>query len=195
MTHPTHLAPTTAGPDLVPTSSTTPDRTGGQMTTSSTETDFGWLLDNFVRATPGTRMALVVSADGLLMALSAGVARTTGDQLAAIVAGISSLARGAARELGARTVLQSVIDLDDGFLMLMSISNGSLLAVSAEAGAEVGMVGYEMALLVRRAEAVLTPQLVVSLRDALPTDGPTGRRAARLDAPTSPVPVTVEEPA
>ncbi|HEY0215881.1 MAG TPA: roadblock/LC7 domain-containing protein [Cellulomonas sp.] len=165
------------------------------MTTSSTETDFGWLLDNFVRATPGTRMALVVSADGLLMALSAGVARTTGDQLAAIVAGISSLARGAARELGARTVLQSVIDLDDGFLMLMSISNGSLLAVSAEAGAEVGMVGYEMALLVRRAEAVLTPQLVVSLRDALPTDGPTGRRAARLDAPTSPVPVTVEEPA
>lgn len=41
------------------------------MSTLSTEaTNFGWLLDNFVRTVPATRHTLVVSADGLLMAMS-----------------------------------------------------------------------------------------------------------------------------
>jgi uncharacterized protein len=162
----------------------------------STGPTFGWLLDNFVRATPGTRLALVVSADGLLMAMSSGVPRTTGDQLGAIVSGIASLARGAARELGARAVLQSVIELDDGFVMLMSISNGSLLAVAAESSAEIGLVGYEMALLARRAEVALTPQLVSSLRASLPTDDPSGTEPEETAVPTVPVPAaTVVAPA
>ncbi|HEY0187414.1 MAG TPA: roadblock/LC7 domain-containing protein [Cellulomonas sp.] len=164
------------------------------MTTRAADPDFGWLLDNFVRSTPGTRLALVVSADGLLMAMSAGVPRTAGDQLAAIVSGISSLARGAARELGATTVLQSVIELDRGFVVLMSISNGSLLAVAAEGSAEVGLVGYEMALLARRAEIVLTPQLVASMRATLPVDGPPVAVAEPVGTLAVPVvPVSQEE--
>ena len=62
------------------------------MTALSTEAaNFGWLLDNFVRTVPGTRHTLVVSADGLLMAMSEQLDRTSGDQLAAIVSGMSSL--------------------------------------------------------------------------------------------------------
>jgi predicted regulator of Ras-like GTPase activity (Roadblock/LC7/MglB family) len=151
--------------------------------TTSAEPDFGWLLDNFVRATPGTMLALVVSADGLLVAASSGVARTTGDQLAAVVSGIASLARGAGRELGAQTVLQSVIEMDDRVLLLMAISHGSLLAVAADGSAEIGLVGYEMALLARRAEVALTPQLVAALRDALPTSDAPGARVAEHDGP------------
>ena len=66
---------------------------------SSEAANFGWLLDNFVRTVPGTRHTLVVSADGLLMAMSDQLDRTSGDQLAAIVAGLSSLTRGAALDL------------------------------------------------------------------------------------------------
>jgi predicted regulator of Ras-like GTPase activity (Roadblock/LC7/MglB family) len=56
--------------------------------------NFNWLLDNFVKSVPGVRHTIVVSADGLLMAMSDQLDRTSGDQLAAIVAGLSSLTRG-----------------------------------------------------------------------------------------------------
>nr|WP_287921086.1 roadblock/LC7 domain-containing protein [Cellulomonas sp.] len=42
-----------------------------------------------------------MSADGLLMAMSEQLDRTSGDQLAAIVSGMSSLTRGASRQLRA----------------------------------------------------------------------------------------------
>ena len=72
------------------------------MTALSAEAvNFGWLLDNFVRTVPGTRHTLVVSADGLLMAMSRNLDRTSGDQMSAIVAGMASLTRGAARQLQA----------------------------------------------------------------------------------------------
>lgn len=144
------------------------------MTSLSTEaTSFGWLLDGFVHAVAGTRHTLVVSADGLLMAMSSGMDRTSGDQLAAIVSGIASLARGAAGQLGSGAVQQAIIEMDQGFLFLMNISNGSVLATVAEPTCDVGLVGYEMALLVSRTEATLTPQLVTEMRSQLPVDGAT----------------------
>lgn len=144
------------------------------MTALSTEaTNFGWLLDNFVQTVPGTRHTLVVSADGLLMAMSKNLDRTGGDTLAAVVSGMSSLTRGAARQLKAGEVRQSIIEMDELFLFLMTISNGSILAVAADSTCDVGLVGYEMTLLVARFENVLTPALITELRQNLPTDGAT----------------------
>ena len=144
------------------------------MTALSTEAaNFGWLLDNFVRTVPGTRHTLVVSADGLLMAMSEQLDRTSGDQLAAIVAGLSSLTRGASRQLRAGEVRQAIIEMDNMFLFLMSVSNGSVLAVVAESNSDVGLIGYEMAMLVSRTEQTLTPQLITEMRDHLPVDGAT----------------------
>jgi predicted regulator of Ras-like GTPase activity (Roadblock/LC7/MglB family) len=139
--------------------------------------EFVWLLDEFVRTTPGTTFALVVSADGLLMTMSQGVGRTTGDQLAAIVSGLASLTRGAARELGGHQVAQCVIETDTGFLVLMNVSGGSVLAVAADMTSDVGVVGYEMAMLASRAQTTLTPQLVSELRRELPVDAPAGSGA------------------
>ena len=144
------------------------------MTALSTEAaNFGWLLDNFVRTVPGTRHTLVVSADGLLMAMSEQLDRTSGDQLAAIVAGMSSLTRGASRQLRAGEVRQAIIEMDNMFLFLMSVSNGSVLAVVAESNCDVGLIGYEMAMLVSRTEQTLTPQLITEMRGHLPVDGAT----------------------
>jgi hypothetical protein len=138
---------------------------------SSEAANFGWLLDNFVRTVPGTRHTLVVSADGLLMAMSDNLDRTSGDQLAAIVAGLSSLTRGAARQLQAGDVRQAIVEMDELFLFLMSVSNGSVLAVVADTTCDVGLIGYEMAMLVSRTESTLTPQLVSEMRGNLPVDG------------------------
>lgn len=138
---------------------------------SSEAANFGWLLDNFVRTVSGTRHTLVVSADGLLMAMSDNLDRTSGDQLAAIVAGLSSLTRGAARQLQAGDVRQAIVEMDELFLFLMSVSNGSVLAVVADTTCDVGLIGYEMAMLVSRTETTLTPQLVTEMRGQLPVDG------------------------
>lgn len=143
------------------------------MSISTEATNFGWLLDNFVRTVSGTRHTLVVSADGLLMAMSENLDRTSGDQLAAIVSGMSSLTRGASRQLNAGNVRQSIIEMDDAFLFLMNVSNGSVLAAVAEATCDVGLIGYEMALLVSRTETTLTPQLITEMRGNLPVDGAT----------------------
>ena len=75
------------------------------MSTLSNEAaNFSWLLGNFVKSVPGVQHTLVVSADGLLMAMSDELDRTAGDQLSAIVSGLSSLTRGAARQLSAGDV-------------------------------------------------------------------------------------------
>jgi uncharacterized protein len=140
---------------------------------STEAANFGWLLDNFVRTVPGTRHTLVVSADGLLMAMSENLDRTSGDQMAAIVAGMSSLTRGAARQLKAGEVRQAIVEMDELFLFLMSVSNGSVLSVIADSSCDVGLIGYEMAMLVSRTEATLTPQLIAEMRNMLPIDGAT----------------------
>ncbi|MGN6686078.1 MAG: roadblock/LC7 domain-containing protein [Actinomycetales bacterium] len=149
------------------------------MTALSAEAaDFSWLLQNFVRSVPGVRHTVVVSADGLLMAMSDGLDRTSGDQLAAIVSGLASLTRGAARQLGGGQVHQTVVEMDDLFLFTTTIGDGAVLAVVAEATCDVGLVGYEMTLLVDRAEATMTPVLVAEMRAMLPVAGP-----ARVGAP------------
>jgi len=140
---------------------------------STEATNFSWLLDNFVRSVTGVTHTLVVSADGLLMAMSDQLDRTQGDQLSAIVSGISSLTRGAARQLNAGEVRQAIVEMDSMFLFSMVVSDGSVIAVMADAGCDVGLIGYEMALLVSRTEQTLTPQLVGEMRARLPISGAT----------------------
>ena len=151
------------------------------MTAMSPEAaNFNWLLDNFVKSVAGVRHTLVVSADGLLMAMSDELDRTSGDQLAAIVAGLSSLTRGAARQLRCGDVRQSIIEMDTQFLFLMSISDGSVLAVMADATCDVGLVGYEMALLVEPHRG--DPDAAAHHRDAGPPpgDGPDADDGGRV---------------
>ena len=143
------------------------------MSTLSNEAaNFSWLLGNFVKSVPGVQHTLVVSADGLLMAMSDELDRTAGDQLSAIVSGLSSLTRGAARQLSAGDVRQMIVEMDDLFLFATSVSDGSVLAVVASGSCDVGLVGYEMTLLVSRAEQTMTPQLVSEMRSRLPMSGP-----------------------
>ena len=127
-----------------------------------------WLVSNFVRRVPGIAHAIVVSCDGLLMAVSERLDRARADQLAAVASGLASLTQGASRCFGGGMVNQTVVEMEKGFLLVMSVGDGSALAVLAAPSADIGLVGYEMALLVAQCAEVLTPALRAELQAALP---------------------------
>lgn len=118
--------------------------------TEETESSLGWLVSAFTREIPGVAHAVLVSADGLMVAANDSLPRDRADQLSAMAAGLSSLTAGAAHLFTAGRVVQSVIEMERGFLLLMSVGDGSHLAVLAAAGCDIGLVGYEMTLLVDR---------------------------------------------
>ena len=109
-----------------------------------------WLMTRFVDEVTDAAHAILVSADGLLMAASASIPGERGEQLAAVSSGLASLAVGASRLFSGGAVLQTVVEMEQGYLMLMSVGDGSNLAVLTSATADIGQVGYEMALLVER---------------------------------------------
>ncbi len=133
------------------------------------DTSLDWLLSRFVSATAGCRHAIVVSSDGLPVAVSDLVDRVTADQFAAITSGLVSLAVGAATCFDLRAMHQVIVEMAGGFLFVTAIRDGSALAVVAERTCDIGLVGYEMTLLAERAGSVLTPDLVAHLRATLPT--------------------------
>jgi hypothetical protein len=129
---------------------------------------FNWLIGNFVRSTDGVRDAVAVSSDGLLIAVSEGLGRTDADHLAAVVSGLASLARSASRRYEFDGLKLLMIEMQRGFLMVSAIRDGSCVGVLADSTAELGLVGYEMAVLAERAGDLLNPQLIADLRQALP---------------------------
>lgn len=124
---------------------------------------FGWLITDFVRRVPGATHAVVVSADGLLLASSASLPKDRAEQLAAVAAGAVSLPLGAAQYFDTDEVKQTIVEMERGYLFLMSISDGSCLAVLAASTADIGTVAYEMTLLVDRVGQQLTPELRAQL--------------------------------
>jgi predicted regulator of Ras-like GTPase activity (Roadblock/LC7/MglB family) len=130
--------------------------------------DFNWLVGNLASRTPGVAHAMVVSADGLPVAVSDRLDRPQADQLAAIASGLASLTQGGARCMDGGLVKQTVVEMHRGLLLVMAISDGSCLAVLAGSSCDVGVVVYEMTMLVSRAGDVLTPSLRVELQATLP---------------------------
>lgn len=137
------------------------------MTLSDRANNVNWLMANFVRSTPGVDQAIAVSSDGLLIALSSHLERASADKLAAIITGLRALAHGAANELGKGQVLQVLVEMGSAYLFVSAISGGSTLGVVASKGCDLGLVGYEITLLVERVGAQLTPALITELKNAL----------------------------
>jgi len=84
------------------------------------------------------------------VAASQNVSREDGDHLSALAAGVQSLARGAGRQFGGGEVRQTIIEMESAFLFIMAAGEGTCLAVLSSADANVGVMAYEMAMLVRR---------------------------------------------
>lgn len=110
--------------------------------------DLTWLLDDLVERVKEAEHAIVLSADGLLMAASKGFGQDDAEHLSAIAAGIQSLARGAGDRFGGGGVRQTIIEMKSAFLLVTVAGKGACLAVLSTEEADVGLVAYEMAMLV-----------------------------------------------
>ncbi|GGW22423.1 roadblock/LC7 domain-containing protein [Streptomyces xantholiticus] len=123
--------------------------------------DLDWLLDDLVQRAREVRHAVVLSGDGLPVGASRALSRGDAEHLAAVASGFHSLAKGAGRHFSAGCVRQTMVEMDDGFLFVAAAGDGSCLAVLTSATADIGLVAYEMARLVKRVgEHLCTPPRV-----------------------------------
>jgi predicted regulator of Ras-like GTPase activity (Roadblock/LC7/MglB family) len=108
------------------------------------------LLDDLVRRVAHVTKAVILSQDGMKLGASETLGRDDAEHLAALAAGFQSLARGTSRHFGGGTVRQTVIEMDAGYLLVAAAGSGTCLAVITGPDADLGLVAYEMAVLVQR---------------------------------------------
>lgn len=121
--------------------------------TTNQSANLTWLLDDLVRRVPTAQQAVVLSADGLMMGASTGLSREDAEHLSAMAAGFQSLAKGASRHFKAGPVRQTVVEMESAFLLVTAAGQGACLAVVTSADADLGVIAYEMAMLVTRVGA------------------------------------------
>jgi predicted regulator of Ras-like GTPase activity (Roadblock/LC7/MglB family) len=134
---------------------------------TGTDADLGWLLDDLVTRVNQIDKALILSRDGLAIGASKGFTREDAEHLSAVAAGFQSLARGAGLHFGGGRIRQTIVEMDNVFLFVTAAGEGSCLAVLSPATADVGLIAYEMAILVKR----VGPHLSVLPRPAAAGDG------------------------
>lgn len=120
------------------------------MTTSSDVEGLNWLLDDLVTRVPPVRQAVLLSVDGLLIGASAGLSADDAEHLSAVASGFQSLARGAGRRFDGGPVRQTIVEMRSAFLFVSAAGPGACLAVLTEADSDIGLVAYEMAMLIKR---------------------------------------------
>jgi uncharacterized protein len=144
------------------------------------DNELNGLITSFINRIPGALGSVVCTSDGLLLALSEHIERAGADQMAAVTSALTSLTAGAAQCFGSGEVNQVIVDMEGGFLFVTAVSDGSSLAVMCDPTCDIGLIGYEMSMLVERIGQLLTPDLRARLQssfeaDAVAFDGPLSR--------------------
>jgi predicted regulator of Ras-like GTPase activity (Roadblock/LC7/MglB family) len=123
---------------------------------ANASTDLSWLLDDLVERVVSARHAVVLSADGLLMGQSNDLSSEDGEHLAAMASAFQSLARGTGRHFSGGEVRQTIVEMDHAFLFVTAAGRGACLAILGEEDSDVGLIAYEMNLLVKQVGVALT---------------------------------------
>ena len=117
--------------------------------------ELAWLVDDLVARVPEAQQAILLSADGLLMATSGGGTssgrRDDAEHMSAVAASLFGLARAAGRHFGMGKARQAILEMEYGYLFVIAAGNGTCLSVLANESADVGLIAYEMSMLVVRA--------------------------------------------
>ncbi|MEV0373527.1 roadblock/LC7 domain-containing protein [Streptomyces sp. NPDC050636] len=121
--------------------------------------DLSWMLDSALEV-PEAQHAILVSADGLLMARSKDVGRDHADTVAAAMSGMQSLSRTVSdfcRGSGHRPQWrQTLVEFDHGWVFLISAGEGAYLAVSASPDVDMAEITFRMQQLVGQLGKALT---------------------------------------
>ena len=123
--------------------------------------DLDWLITDFTARVADVAHAVVVSADGVPLAVSERIPPLFAEQLAAITAGLVSLMQGAARIFAAGQPTQALVEMEGGLLLVKAISDGSSLAILASPDCDTDLVAYEMTRMVEAVGEVLAPAVRV----------------------------------
>jgi uncharacterized protein len=119
--------------------------------------DLNWLVNDFAGRVVHIAHAMVVSSDGVPLALSDDIPNGFAEQLGAITCGLVGLIRGAAQLLETGLPTRVLVEMESQLMLVMAISDGSSLAVLAAPECDTELVSYEMTLLVEAVGDVLTP--------------------------------------
>ncbi|MCL7375710.1 roadblock/LC7 domain-containing protein [Streptomyces sp. NPDC057539] len=122
--------------------------------------DLSWMLDSALEV-PEARHAILVSADGLLMARSKDVGKDHADTVAAAMSGMQSLSRTVAEFCGGPPNTrpqwhQTLVEFDHGWVFLISAGEGAYLAVSASPEVDMAEITFRMQQLVGQLGKSLT---------------------------------------
>lgn len=126
------------------------------MDNATASTNLSWLLDDLVERVVSARHAVVLSADGLLMGQSKDLSSEDGEHLAAMASAFQSLARGTGRHFSGGEVRQTIVEMDHAFLFVTAAGRGACLAILGEEDSDMGLIAYEMNLLVKQVGVALT---------------------------------------
>ncbi|MFG1974854.1 roadblock/LC7 domain-containing protein [Nonomuraea fuscirosea] len=118
--------------------------------TTATNVDLDWLLDGLVDRVAGTRHAIVLSDDGLVISRSRGLERANAERLAAIATGQQSLAHGVGQLFGGGPVHQVIIEMADLWLFIIAAGQGSHLAVLASQEVDAELMSVAMHTLIQQ---------------------------------------------
>lgn len=119
--------------------------------------DLDRLVTGFTDRVPGVLHSLVVSSDGVPVAVSDRIPPDHLEKLSAIASGLISLADGAARVFEGGAVIQALVAMERGTLVIMAIDDGSSLTVLTTATSDLDLIAYEMTMLVEQAGSILSP--------------------------------------
>lgn len=129
--------------------------------------NLNWLLGRLRDTVPGIRQAVVVSSDGLALAKSEGVDRETAERLAAVSSGMIGLAYGSAGRFGAGPVSNVIVEMQNGWLFVTGIRDGSLICCLTERDIDMGGIAFEMSIFVQRVGDSLTAEVREELKALL----------------------------
>ncbi|MEU0672886.1 roadblock/LC7 domain-containing protein [Streptomyces sp. NPDC006172] len=118
--------------------------------TPATDTKLDQLLTGLVEKVADVNQAVVLSEDGLVVSKSLGFMREDAERLAATASGLMSLSKGVSMDFRGGPVRQALIEMANSYLILTSAGPGAHLVVLAGSHADVGVVAYQMNMLVKK---------------------------------------------
>lgn len=108
------------------------------------ERSLSMLLASLVARTPGLSHAVLVSVDGMPLAMSAGLPRERALQLASIGAGILSISDGAGQVMDYGPANQVICEMAEGLLLAAPVGPQICLSLLAVSECSREQLGYEI---------------------------------------------------
>ena len=141
--------------------------------------DLTWMLEeHLLRLVPGTRYAVLLSADGLLRAHAGSSDRDEAERVAAGLAGLKGTFRAISGFCHATYEgwQQTLSEFDEGFIFLVAAGPGAYLGVSTTKDVDLEGVSSQLQKLVQRLGDVLTtpprPSAQQGVEDWFAVQGP-----------------------